>query len=78
MIHCTVCVSAILFRVLYLEITFITPSYKEWYRASHKMHTHTHTNLSFSVSFVTLPSSENNHPVDGDAIGYEKGWKMSE
>lgn len=73
-----VCMSANLFRELYLEMTLIMSSYKERCRAHHKIHAYTHTNLSFSVSFGTLPSSENNYPVDGDATGYEKRWKMSE
>ena len=40
--------------------------------------THTHPHLSFSVSFSALLPSENDYPVDGDAIGYKKGWKISE
>lgn len=70
-----VCMSANLFRELYLEMTLIMSSYKERCRAHHKIHAYTHTNLSFSVSFGTLPSSENNYPVDGDATGMKRGEK---
>lgn len=47
-------VSASLFTLLYLEMTFTVPSYKEQCRADHKIHmyTHTHPSVIKCVTFV--------------------------